>query len=304
MTAKDRANHLLSRVTGYHLVPGRPGEAEAPRARARARDAEVIARQRRRIRRQRRQIERERQQAERQRRLIESLEQRTRAVPRDIDDAARQTIDAVRPWTMTGVDKLYDLVQSVRYVCRHEVAGDIVECGVWRGGSMQAVALTLLEVGDTTRELHLFDTFEGMPPPTDKDRRIDGRPAAELLAASDRSDNLWAHATLDDVRAGLAGVPYPAEKIHFVPGKVEDTIPEHMPERIAILRLDTDWYESTDHELRHMYDNLSPGGVLLLDDYGHWEGARKATDEFLERTGEPLLLLRMGVGRIAVKPWR
>lgn len=88
---------------------------------------------------------------------------------------------------MTRHDKLFDLIQSVRYVSRCGVAGDIVECGVWRGGSMQAVARTLLEVGDTSRDLPLFDTFEGMPPPTDQDRRRNGRSAAELLEATDRT---------------------------------------------------------------------------------------------------------------------
>ena len=83
-------------------------------------------------------------------------------------------------------------------------------------------------------------------------------------------------------------MPYPAERVHFVKGKVEDTIPG-APERIAILRLDTDWYESTRHELEHLYPG-SPGGVLLLDDYGYWEGAREAVDEFLDQTGERLLL--------------
>jgi hypothetical protein len=87
-----------------------------------------------------------------------------------------------------------------------------------------------------------------------------------------------------------------------VKGKVEDTIPGHAPEQIAILRLDTDWYESTRHELEHLYPRLSSGGVLLLDDYGYWEGAREAVDEFLAQTGERLLLTRMASGRLAVKP--
>jgi hypothetical protein len=104
------------------------------------------------------------------------------------------------------------------------------------------------------------------------------------------------------VQEGFAKVPYPAEKVHFVKGLVEQTIPEAAPEQISILRLDTDWYESTRHELEHLYPRLSPGGVLLLDDYGFWKGARQAVDEFLEATGERLLLTRMASGRMAVKP--
>jgi O-methyltransferase len=227
-----------------------------------------------------------------------------KALPSDYDDEAKGIIRAVRPWTMTGHDKMYALIQAVRYVTRHRIPGDVVECGVWRGGSMQAVARTLLAAGDTTRDLHLFDTYEGMPPPSDRDlRRSDERSAEELLAEESREDSkVWAVATLDDVKDGFSRLDYPAERVHFVKGKVEDTIPGHAPEQISILRLDTDWYESTRHELEHLYPRLSPGGVLLLDDYGYWEGAREAVDEFLEQSGERLLLMRMASGRLAVKP--
>jgi len=203
---------------------------------------------------------------------------------------------------MTGVEKLYGLVLATRYVVDHKIEGDIVECGVWRGGSMQAVALTLAEVGVSDRDLHLFDTFEGMPPPTEHDRRIDGTSAASLLEQHDRGHNVWAIATLDDVQEAMREVEYPAERVHFHKGLVEETIPSGAPEKIAILRLDTDWYESTRHELEHLYDRLVPGGVLIIDDYGHWEGSQRATEEFLAKTGEPLLLLPLASGRIAVKP--
>ena len=229
---------------------------------------------------------------------------RPKPLPADYDDEAKAIITAVRPWTMTGPDKMYALIQTVRYISRHKIPGDVVECGVWRGGSMQAVARTLLALGDTTRRLHLFDTFEGMPPPSDRDTRIsDERTAAELLAEEAREDSLvWAVASLEDVQAGMAEAGYPAERVHYVKGKVEDTIPGHAPDQISILRLDTDWYESTKHELEHLYPRLSSGGVVLFDDYGYWEGAREAVDEWLDATGERLLLMRMGSGRLAVKP--
>lgn len=224
-------------------------------------------------------------------------------IPKDIDDAARAVIEAVRPFTMTNAEKLYGLIQSVRYIARHEIPGDIVECGVWRGGSMQAVARTLLEAGDESRELYLFDTFEGMSEPTEDDVRRDGRHASELMEATDKSSWVWAVASLEDVQAGFEQVPYPKDKLHYVVGKVEETIPAGLPEQIAILRLDTDWYESTKHELDHAYSRLSPGGILIIDDYGHWAGSRKATDEFVGALDEPLLLLRLSQGRIAVKPF-
>ena len=225
-------------------------------------------------------------------------------IPRHYDDAAEDILRRVKPRTMTSYEKLYGLVQATRYVVQHAIPGDIVECGVWRGGSMQAVALALAEQGATDRHLHLFDTFEGMPPPTEKDRRVDGAGAEQLLATHERDSTLWAIAGLDEVQQAMREVDYPAELVHFHQGLVEDTIPAQAPERISILRLDTDWYESTRHELEHLYDRLSPGGVLIIDDYGHWAGARLATEEFLEKTAEALLLLPLDTGRIAVKPLR
>jgi hypothetical protein len=167
---------------------------------------------------------------------------------------------------------------------------------------MQAIARVLPARGETDRELHLFDTFEGMPPPTEEDVRLGGPPAAELLATRPKTAKVWAIADLDDVRAGMAQAGYPAERIHYHPGLVEDTIPAGAPERIALLRLDTDWYASTRHELEHLYDRVPAGGVVIIDDYDYWDGSRKAVDEFIARTGARLLLAPMGSGRIAVKP--
>lgn len=223
--------------------------------------------------------------------------------PADFDSEIVEIITKVRPYTMTSPDKLHALISAARYVHAHDIPGAIVECGVWRGGSMHSVARTLDARGDHSRDLYLFDTYEGMPPPSDRDVRADGSTAADLLAKTSKSSLVWAVATLDDVRSGFEeNISYPAEKIHYVVGKVEDTIPGEAPDQIAILRLDTDWYASTKHELEHLWDRLSPGGVLIIDDYGSWQGSREATDEWLAETGVPLLLMRAGRARVAVKP--
>lgn len=222
--------------------------------------------------------------------------------PADYDDEAKDIIRAVKPYTMTSPERLNAFVLATRHIVKHDIPGDIVECGVWRGGSMQACAKTLLSLGETGRDLYLFDTYEGMTPPTAEDLRRDGRPAQELLDAQGRDRPIWAVASLEDVQAGFESVPYPKDRIHYVQGKVEDTVPEQAPGQISILRLDTDWYASTKHELEHLYSRLVSGGVLLIDDYGYWQGSRQAVDEFLEESGAQLLLLRMDEGRIAVKP--
>jgi hypothetical protein len=217
------------------------------------------------------------------------------------DDEARATMHAVQDWTMTSKSRIFALIVAVRYVVEQSVPGDFVECGVWRGGSMQVVARTLLERGVRDRALHLFDTFEGMPPPTREDRRLGGPPASELLAGRARTENIWAIADLDDVRAGMAQTGYPADRVHYHRGLVQDTLPGDAPERIALLRLDTDWYASTRHELEHLYERLVPHGVLIIDDYDYWEGSRQATDEFLATSGARLLLVPVDSARVAVK---
>lgn len=221
----------------------------------------------------------------------------------DYDNDIREIWDLVRRRTMTGAPKVQFLSEAVRYVVQHKIPGAFVECGVWRGGSMLAVAHTLSRLGVTDRDLYLFDTFTGMSEPTQRDVYIRGGESAEdILTAQSTGAPIWRVATLEDVQAGFASADYPSERVHFVAGKVEDTIPAEAPGEIAILRLDTDWYESTKHELTHLYHRLAPGGVLIMDDYGSWQGSKDATDEFLRLTGEPLMLTRVGKGRIAIKP--
>ena len=209
----------------------------------------------------------------------------------------------VRHRTMTNHEKGYFLHQAVRYLVHHQIPGAMVECGVWRGGSMLNVAHTLTRLSSADRELYLFDTFSGMSEPTDRDVHLGRRTSAtDLMETYSRDSKLWAIASLEDVKEGFETVDYPRERVHFVKGKVEDTIPEQAPEEISLLRLDTDWYASTKHELAHLYSRLAPGGILIVDDYGTWKGSKDATDEFLVETGEPLMLVRAGGGRTAVKP--
>ncbi|WP_163548510.1 TylF/MycF/NovP-related O-methyltransferase [Candidatus Frankia nodulisporulans] len=227
-------------------------------------------------------------------------------VPAGMDALA--TIRESAPYTLTDQAKVFGLIQGVRYVVRHRIPGDIVECGVWAGGSTMAAARTLLELGDTSRHLYLFDTFEGMSAPTDLDVAPDGQTAAGLLSRSDRgkADSAWCVVSIDEVRANVARIGYPADQVHFIQGKVEDTVPEHAPEQIALLRLDTDWYESTRHEMEHLYPRTTASGVLIIDDYGWWKGAQQAVDEYVAAHELPLLLNRLGPegGAIGIVPAR
>jgi len=203
---------------------------------------------------------------------------------------------------MTSLERIASLVTAVEHVCRQHIVGDIAECGVWKGGSMMAIARTLLSLGDTSRHLYLYDTFQGMPPPEISDISAGGISADELLRDTPRGQGVWCEAGLDEVKRNLATTGYPIEKIHFIQGKVEDTIPKTIPNTLALLRLDTDWYSSTLHELNFLYPNLVCGGILFIDDYGAWQGARKAVDEYFS-TMLPVYLHRVdNTGRVLVKP--
>ncbi len=220
-------------------------------------------------------------------------------VPRDLPSGVQAIIRSVGPYSATSAERQASLIESVKYIERWRIPGDIVECGVFRGGSVMAVALTLLSLKSTDRHLYLFDTFEGMPDPGNEDLDSSG------VTAQSQLELVRCHAGLDEVKRAVLGTGYPADKVHFVKGMVEDTIPANSPEQIALLRLDTDWYQSTKHELIHLYPRLVNYGVLIVDDYGHWQGARKAVDEFLSELRDPLLLNRIDyTGRIAIKTVR
>jgi hypothetical protein len=223
-----------------------------------------------------------------------------------VDPSVADVVRKVLPFTMTSAARVVALCEAVRYIVENRIPGDIVECGVWKGGSMMAIAHMLVLLGETDRHLYLFDTFEGMTAPSAEDVALDGRSARALMDTSDRADpeSVWCVAPLEGVKIALSQTGYDSARMHFVKGRVEETVPAQAPERIAVLRLDTDWYESTRHELAHLYPRLVPGGVLVLDDYGHWQGARKAVDEFIRAHRLPLLLHRIDyTGRCAVKPF-
>lgn len=218
----------------------------------------------------------------------------------DLDEPTREIVRATKPYTMTPGDRVAALLTSVDYIVEHDVPGAFVECGLWRGGSLMAALMRLRQHGVTNRDIVGFDTFAGQPAPSSIDVAYNG-----LTLNPDRKDIFdrltnFGEVARDDVFSALTSTGYPPERIHLVKGMVEDTIPEHAPRTLALLRLDTDYYQSTRHEMEHLYPRLSIGGVLIVDDYGHWKGSRKAVDEYFQ--GHPILLQRSDFScRIGVK---
>ncbi len=221
----------------------------------------------------------------------------------------RRIIASALPFTMTGIPRLQALVDAVRHCVHREVPGAFAECGVWRGGSVLAMIGALQDLGVDNRDIYLFDTFDGMSEPTERDVSPIDPPALQTWHRARRGGaRAWSELfdkrifSESSVRATLRSTGYPVERLHFVRGPVEETLPSKAPRSLSLLRLDTDWYESTRHELEHLYPLLRDGGVLIIDDYGHWDGCRQAVDEYFREQAAPLLLHRIDyTGRIAVK---
>jgi hypothetical protein len=191
-------------------------------------------------------------------------------------------IQEFQPYTKTSLERQWALVSALNYLNRGNVEGAVVECGVWRGGNV-LLAKRLCRDARADRKFYLFDTFTGMSEPTEKDVTHAGSAADEKFSQRVREGHVdWDYASLEDVVENFRRANLLDSSVIFVKGKVENTLREskNLPERIALLRLDTDWYESTKVELEVLYPRLNVGGVLIVDDYGHWQGARRAVDEY------------------------
>lgn len=230
-----------------------------------------------------------------------------RAVETEYPPEVRATIELVRPYTMTSVERIEAVCSATEHILRYDIPGAFVEAGVWRGGSAMAAAATLVRHGAADRDFVLYDTYEGIPAPGAEDALI-GSDHASMMRwwekeNRDPAGEAWLTATVEEVRANMGLTGYDLSRVDLVAGLVEDTVPATAPDQIALLRLDTDWYSSTKVELEVMFPRLSPGGILIIDDYGFTTGARKAVDDYLAAYPHPVYLHRIdSCGVLAVKP--
>ncbi|MDA3941422.1 MAG: class I SAM-dependent methyltransferase [Spirochaetia bacterium] len=222
----------------------------------------------------------------------------------DMEDSFITIWEQVHNYTMTSVERGYSLFKSVEYIVKNKIPGDFVECGVWKGGSCMLIAMTLDLIKDTNRKIYLYDTYEGMPKPTEEDViSWNGRSVLEKWE-EDKTGNKnnfgsWA-VGMEEVKVNISKSNYPENNLIFIPGDVAQTLKEKKPQKISLLRLDTDWYASTVEELETLYPLLVDKGVLIIDDYGHFDGARKAVDEYFENRS--ILLNRIDyTGRVGIK---
>jgi len=186
-------------------------------------------------------------------------------------------IEVCRPYSALSRERLQNNIDMIDYVNKNNIVGDVVEIGVYKGGSMLAMMKAHEKSGNTSRVFHLYDTFSGMTPPTDIDKDYNGYSAKRLMETSEQVKCI---APLDVVMKNIqCNTKIGDEKIKYHIGDIlENTF---YPDAIAVLRLDTDWYELTKFELEHFYPKVVSKGVVIIDDFGHWIGCRKAVYEFL-----------------------
>ena len=179
-------------------------------------------------------------------------------------------------------------------IFNNNIEGAFVECGVHEGAQQMQWIYIIMKNNLIKRDIYLYDTFSGLVEPSKYDYTCENAKIFKMNQSEtyeywrsqiiDSNINNWCYAPLDKVKNNLFSTGYPQEKLNFIVGNTIETlkIKENIPEKIAILRLDTDWYESSKAELEQLYNNVVSGGLIIFDDYYHWDGQRRAVDEYFE----------------------
>lgn len=197
-------------------------------------------------------------------------------------------IESVQPYTMTSINCIEHLYDSLENIRINNIPGDFAECGVWKGGNIIGIIEYLNYYSMTDKHVWLYDTFVGMTKPSD----IDYTNNSDQMSSSDTLNywkdnnknnvNQWCYCSLQEVKNNLSTSKFPVSNIHYIVGDVCKTlqIESNLPKSLCLLRLDTDWYDSTKIELEKLYPRLEKNGTLIIDDYHYWHGSKKETDEF------------------------
>jgi hypothetical protein len=233
--------------------------------------------------------------------------------PVELTENEKRLIDYVfnNNLTLVSWERLLATLMSCKYILDNNLDGDFVECGVWRGGN-SIIAKGIFEMYHSNKKVYMYDTFQGMTTPTEEDVELrNGGVTAKQLLAKDKLDktknwtpkgNVWAYASIDDVKSNFTRFGLSLDNVEFVQGDVVQTLEKTIPGKISVLRIDTDWYESTKKEMEVLYKQIVTNGVFMVDDYGHWGGSKKAVDEYFEENGRrPFLQYIDYTGRLGIK---
>ena len=198
----------------------------------------------------------------------------------EVSKYEKKLINKCLQYSMTNFERMWSLIQSFHHVRQESLVGDFVECGVWKGGNI-ILLKKLIEKFNLKKNIYGFDTFEGMVEPSFYDVNYNNKSAKKMFDEHKKKDIGFAMCSLDDVSSNIKKNTK-TDNIFLIKGKVENTLKnkKKLPKKISILRLDTDFYESTKIELEILFPRLVKGGVLIVDDYGFWKGAKKAVDEY------------------------
>ena len=198
----------------------------------------------------------------------------------EVNNYEKKLINKCLQYSMTNFERMWSLIQSFHHVRQESLVGDFVECGVWKGGNI-ILLKKLIEKFNMKKNIYGFDTFEGMVEPSFYDVNYNNKSAKKMFDEHKKNEIGFAMCSLDDVKRNIKKNTK-TDNIFLIKGKVEDTLKNKrkLPKKISILRLDTDFYESTKIELEILFPRLVKGGVLIVDDYGFWKGAKKAVDEY------------------------
>ena len=200
----------------------------------------------------------------------------------EISNDELKMIKEITNLSMSTPANHWAIIQSIKHIKENNIEGELVECGVWKGGNL-ILFKKMLQKFDLEKKIFAFDTFEGMPKPGKEDFDLKDINAENIYKNYKKKDLKWCYSNLDEVEKNVSDHFNDYKKsFNFIKGKVEETleIEKNLPQNISLLRLDTDFYESTKKELEILYPRLCKGGVLIIDDYGHWKGSKKAVDEY------------------------
>lgn len=191
----------------------------------------------------------------------------------------KEILNFVMPYTLLSKERIQNVLNCIDTLEKNKIQGDLIEIGVFKGGVIMAMALKCKQL-KSDRKIYAFDTFSGMTTPSDFDVNHQGSNAKDCID----QPNVLCSSSLEDTKANIEKTEY--TNIEYVVGDIVQTDISKIPDAIALLRLDTDWYESTKFELTHFEPSVTQGGFIIIDDYGHWNGCRKAVDEFLEKKSQ------------------
>jgi O-methyltransferase len=222
----------------------------------------------------------------------------------EISDEDFRFIKSLENYSMCPPAAHWSIIQSIKYISQKKIAGDFVECGVFKGGNLILMNHQMKKL-NLSKKIFAFDTFDGMSEPTVYDKDLKDKSADKTFNNYKDRNEKWCYGSLEEVKKNLEQYDKNYQNnFNLIKGKVEDTLKknDNLPDKISLLRLDTDFYESTKIELEVLYPRLSKGGILIIDDYGHWKGSQKAVDEYLDLKNNFYFLHRVDYGtRLLIK---